>query len=584
VEISVLGPVEVSAGGRPVAIGAGKPRALLAMLALHEGSTLSTESLVEGLWGEQPPATAAKMVQLCVSQLRRALPDAGDGGWIVTRGRGYELRLSGGGLDAHRFERLIAEGRPREALALWRGAPLADVADEPFAAAEIRRLEELRLTAIELAIDRDLAAGRHREVVGELEGLVAAEPLRERLHAQRMLALYRCGRQAEALDAYRQARRALVEAIGVEPGPELRRMQEAILRQDPSLEPPGAAMAGPPVELDAGTPLAGREAELDWLREHWRSAHAGAGRLVLVAGERGIGKTRLAAELAGEVHRDRGAVLYASGAGPAGTARAAVDSARAARRPTLLVLDDVDRAGGELRSALAELLDGLAALAVLVVATGENRALASELGVEATLTLAPLDADGVAAIARLYAREDAEVPVARLVEASGGVPQRVHRAAGEWARTQAARRLAAAADRAASERTGLRAAEDEVAGTVVELQAVSERGERQDTEPGVVACPFKGLAAFDVDDAGIFFGRERLVAEMVARLVGAPLLGVVGPSAAASPPRCARACSRRWRPGCCRAVSAGRWRWHVPASTRCARFRTRPPRPRRAAG
>jgi DNA-binding SARP family transcriptional activator len=228
VEISVLGPVEVSAGGQPVAIGAGKPRALLAMLALHEGSTLSTESLLEGLWGEQPPATAAKMVQLCVSQLRRALPDAGDGGWIVTRGRGYELRLSGGELDAHRFERLIAEGRPREALALWRGAPLADVADEPFAAAEIRRLEELRLTALEQAIDRDLAAGRHREVVGELQGLVAAEPLRERLHAQRMLALYRCGRQAEALDAYRQARRALVEQIGVEPGPELRRIQEAI--------------------------------------------------------------------------------------------------------------------------------------------------------------------------------------------------------------------------------------------------------------------------------------------------------------------------------------------------------------------
>jgi DNA-binding SARP family transcriptional activator len=529
-EISVLGPVEVSAGGRPVAIGAGKPRALLAMLALHEGSTLSTDRLVEGLWGEQPPATAAKMVQLCVSQLRRALPNGTDGAQIVTRGRGYELRLGGGGLDARRFERLIAEGRPREALALWRGAPLADVADEPFAAAEIRRLEELRLTAIELAIDGDLAAGRHREVVGELEALVAQEPLRERLHAQRMLALYRCGRQAEALDAYRQARRALVEAIGVEPGPELRRMQEAILRQDPSLESPAADPVELPPELDAGTPLAGRAAELDWLREHWRAAHAGAGRLVLVAGERGIGKTRLAAELATEVHRDRGAVLYASGAGPPATARAALDTALAARRPTLLVLDDVDRAGHELRAAFAELLDGLAALAVLVVATGEDPALASEVGAEATLTLAPLDADGVAAVARLYAREDAEVPLARLVENSGGIPQRVHRAAREWARTQAARRLGAAVDRAASERAGLRAAEDDVAGEVVELQAVSGRAQRQDREPGIVVCPFKGLAAFDVDDAGIFFGRERLVAEMVARLAGAPLMGVVGPS------------------------------------------------------
>jgi WD40 repeat protein/DNA-binding SARP family transcriptional activator len=528
-EISVLGPVEVSAGGRPVAIGAGKTRALLALLALHEGSTVSTDRLVEGLWGEEPPATAAKMVQACVSQLRRALARSGDGAQIVTRGRGYELRLGDGGLDARRFERLIGEGRPRAALGLWRGAPLADVADEPFAAAEIRRLEELRLTAIELAIDRDLAAGRHREVVGELEGLVAAEPLRERLHALRMLALYRSGRQSEALEAYRQARRALVEAIGVEPGPELRGLQEAILRQDPSLEPPAPQALELPPELDAGTSLAGRAAELDWLREHWRAAHAGSGRLVLVAGVRGIGKTRLAAELASEVHRDRGTVMYASGAGAPAAARAALDSARAARRPTLLVLDDVDCAGHELRSALGGLVDGLAALAVLVVATAEDPALACELGVAATLTLAPLDADGVAAIARLYARKDVEPPLARLVEASGGVPQRIHRAAREWAHSEAGRRLDAAAVRAASERAGLRVAEDELAGSVVELRAVRERSQPSEGEPAVV-CPFKGLAWFDVEDAAFFFGRERLVAEMVARLAGAPLMGIVGPS------------------------------------------------------
>src|SRR6266545_4214010 len=204
-EISVLGPVEVSAGGRPVAIGAGKPRALLALLALREGSTVTTDRLVEGLWGEQPPATATKMVQLCVSQLRRALPNGDEGAQIVTRGRGYELRLGGGGLDARRFERLIADGRPREALRLWRGSPLADVADEPFAAVEIRRLEQLRLRALELAIDGDLAAGRHGEVLPEVDALVAENPLSEKLHSQRMLALYRSGRQADALQAYREA-------------------------------------------------------------------------------------------------------------------------------------------------------------------------------------------------------------------------------------------------------------------------------------------------------------------------------------------------------------------------------------------
>ena len=532
-DIRVLGPVEASAGGKPVFIGAGKPRALLALLALNAGSTISTDRLVEGLWGEEPPATAAKMVQLYVSQLRKALADDGDGAEIVTRGRGYELRLGDGELDARRFERLVAAGAARDALSLWRGAPLADVADEPFAAAEIRRLEELRVAALELAIDGDLAAGRHREVVGELDALVAEQPLRERLHAQRMLALYRCGRQAEALEAYRQARPVLVEEIGVEPGPELRRLHEAILRQDPALDPPAADAVELPPELDAGTPLAGREAELDGCASTGARAHGGAGRLVLIAGARGIGKTRLAAELGGEVHRDGGAVLYASGAGAPETALAALASARVARRPTLLVLDDVDRAGEEVSTALGELVGALAALPVLVVATAEDPGLAAGLRADATLALAPLDADGVRAIARLYAgeREDADVPVERLAEASGGVPQRVHRAAGEWARTQAVRRSTRHAPAARGRARGLRAAEDDLVGQRRRAAGGARtRRVRPVEADGVVACPFKGLASFDVDDAEVFFGRERLVAELVARLVGAPLLGVVGPS------------------------------------------------------
>jgi WD40 repeat protein/DNA-binding SARP family transcriptional activator len=532
-DIGVLGPVEASAGGKPVLVGAGKPRALLALLALNAGSTISTERLVEGLWGEEPPATAAKMVQLYVSQLRKALAAGADGAEIVTRGRGYELRLGDGELDARRFEKLVAAGAARDALSLWRGAPLADVADEPFAGPEIRRLEELRVAALELAIDGDLAAGGHREVAGELDALVAEHPLREGLHAQRMLALYRCGRQAEALDAYRQARSVLVEEIGVEPGPELRRLHEAILRQDPSLDPPAADAVELPPELDAGTPLAGREAEVDALRERWRRAHGGAGQLVLVVGGRGMGKTRLAAELGGEVHRDRGVVLYASSADAPETVLAALASARIARRPTLLVLDDVDRAGEEAWTALGELVGALAALSVLVVATTEDAGLTAGLRADATIVLAPLDADGVRAVVRLYAgeREDAEVPVEQLAEASGGVPQRLHRAAGEWARTRAVRRLTDTAGRIAAERPVLRAAEDDMVGNIVELQAARERAELWPVAAeGVVACPFKGLASFDVDDAGVFFGRERLVAEMVARLTGAPLMGIVGPS------------------------------------------------------
>jgi DNA-binding SARP family transcriptional activator len=233
-DVRVLGPLEVSVEGRPVALGGGKPRALLTMLALHADAVVSSDRLIEGLWGEEPPATAAKMLQVYISQLRKALAAAGGATEIVTRGHGYELHLAGGDVDVRRFERLLAGGAAREALALWRGPALVDVADEPFAAAEARRLEELRLDAVELAIDGDLAAGRHREVIGELEALASEHPLREKLHAQRMLALYRAGRQAEALGAYRDARRVLVEEIGIEPGPELRELERRILAQDPA--------------------------------------------------------------------------------------------------------------------------------------------------------------------------------------------------------------------------------------------------------------------------------------------------------------------------------------------------------------
>jgi WD40 repeat protein len=367
-------------------------------------------------------------------------------------------------------------------------------------------------------------------VLAELEVLVARDPLREGLQAQRMLALYRSGRQAQALQAYRQARSALVEQIGVEPGPALRELHDAILRQDPQLDPPALESEPLPAELYAGTPLAGREPELDVLREAWRDAHAGGGRFVLVLGARGMGKTRLAAELAGEVHRDRAIVLHASGAGDADAARAAISRAARARRPTLLVVDDVDRAGEEVGAALRELAEGLDALAVLVLATAQAGDAPVAPRVDATVALGPLGPDDVAAVARLYAdpREDVEVPIAGLLQDSGGVPRRVHQAAIEWARAERVRRLGGAAGRTASRRAGLRAAEDELAGdVVVALEAARERAQ---VPADVVVCPFKGLAAFEPEDAAFFFGRERLVAEMVARLAGAPMLGLVGPS------------------------------------------------------
>jgi DNA-binding SARP family transcriptional activator len=234
IEIRLLGLVEAHLEGQPLALGAAKQRAVLAILAVGANAPVSTDRLIEGLWGEDPPSSATKMVQLYVSQLRKLID--GNGAEIVTRGRGYELRLPAESVDALRFERLVGvaarnDGVPNdaatEALALWRGPPLDDLADEPFATSEIRRFEELWLRARELEIDAALATGRHQAVVGDLEALVEQHPLHERLHAQLMLGLYRCGRQAQALEAYTHARAVLVDEVGVEPGPELRSLHEA---------------------------------------------------------------------------------------------------------------------------------------------------------------------------------------------------------------------------------------------------------------------------------------------------------------------------------------------------------------------
>jgi DNA-binding SARP family transcriptional activator len=230
-EFRILGPLEVVEDGHTVDVGAAKQRALLAVLLLNANRVVSRDELIEALWGERAPGTAQKALGVYVSQLRKALGRER----IRTRAPGYELRLEPGELDTERFEELVSEGRLAEALRLWRGHPLADFAYEPFAQAEIARLEELRLACLEERIDRDLARARHAALVGELEALVRAHPLRERLRAQLMLALYRSGRQAEALEAYQAGRRLLADELGLEPGAALRELQRAILGQDPSL-------------------------------------------------------------------------------------------------------------------------------------------------------------------------------------------------------------------------------------------------------------------------------------------------------------------------------------------------------------
>jgi len=420
----------------------------------------------------------------------------------------------------------------REALAMWRGPALAELAFEPFARAEVARLEEQRLTALEARVEADLAAGRHSELVAELQQLVAAHPTRERLAAQLMLTLYRCGRQAEALDTYRDARAGLDE-IGLEPGQQLRELQAAILRQEVELQSPAGTSELPP-ELDTATaaPLAGRDRELAWLRLRWERAREGAGGLVVLAGERGAGKSRLAAEHAGAAHRRGDTVLYASCAGPADAAAGVLNGLRHATRPTLVVIDDADAAGPDLLAELESATRSLRSLPVLALVCCEDADVLPGLPADGVLTLEPLAQEAVHAIGRHYAsaRMASEVPAQWLLEASGGVPRRVHEVASQWARREAARRVTAVVDRAEDERAQLRTIEDELVGGVVELQEARGRILPSHERAPTVVCPFKGLASYEVTDAEYFFGRERLIAELVARLVGAPLLAVVGPS------------------------------------------------------
>jgi DNA-binding SARP family transcriptional activator len=298
-EFRILGPLEVVDGPRALPLGGAKQRALLAILLLNANRVVSVERLLDALWGEQQPASGAKALHVYVSQLRKLLTEER----VVTQPPGYVLQVGSDELDESRFhnlrERAASAQAPeaadllREALALWRGAPLADLAYEDFAQAEIARLDELRASALEQRIDVDIALGRHRELAGELEGLVAAQPLRERLRRQLMLVLYRSGRQAEALEAYQDARRALVEELGIEPSRELRGLEAAILRQDPSLDFVSATESGP----GGRGPFVGREGELADLLQGLDDALAGHGRLYLLVGEPGIGKSRLGEEL-----------------------------------------------------------------------------------------------------------------------------------------------------------------------------------------------------------------------------------------------------------------------------------------------
>jgi DNA-binding SARP family transcriptional activator len=355
IELSILGPLRARRDGVDVALGGRRQKAVLARLALAEGATVPVERLVDDLWDGDPPRTAVGTVQSYVSNLRRAL--GRDGEPVIERvGDGYRLAVDREGLTATRFEELVARATPPagshptraevdaalalldDALALWHGTALADLADEPWAQPAAVRLEELRLAAMEARFALHLDAGRHSVVTGDLEAAATAHPLRERFAAQLVLALYRSGRQADALRAYERTRSHLADELGLDPGPELARLAARVLDQDPALDhvPLDEGVTPPPATGDqislqgAGSDrrfegvgvlalpasavprhhLRGRAAEIEAVGAAWAQVEAGDRRLAVLAGEAGMGKTRLAQEVAARVHARGGHVFW----------------------------------------------------------------------------------------------------------------------------------------------------------------------------------------------------------------------------------------------------------------------------------
>jgi predicted ATPase/DNA-binding SARP family transcriptional activator len=392
IELGILGPLEARRDGALVHVGAVKERALLAILLLRPNQVVSRDRLVEQLWGDDRPETAGHALEVYVSKLRRVLGRE----VVATQAGGYALVVEPDAVDAVLFERLVERGRTelardaaaaadtfREALALWRGPAFADVEYEEFAQSEIARLDEIRLSALEQRLEADLRLGRHAELTAELEGLTAEHPLRERLRGHLMLALYRSGRQADALAVYRDARETLLEELGLEPSGELRELQAAILRQDPSLDVE-------PTELRArrhlpapATPFLGRRAELARVLDLFRAAGA---RLVTLTGPGGSGKTRLALQAAHDLAADYDDGVYfvdlAPLADPAlleetiaaglGIHDVAPVAGYLARRRLLIVLDNFEQIDAA-APAVADLLSRAPHLSVLVTSRSPLR-------------------------------------------------------------------------------------------------------------------------------------------------------------------------------------------------------------------
>ncbi|MQY04164.1 BTAD domain-containing putative transcriptional regulator [Actinomadura macrotermitis] len=430
----ILGPLAVwTSAGEPVAVPGLKVRALLADLLLHEGRPVPADRLIDDLWGEAPPGNPEAALSSKVSQLRRVLEDAEPGARALVESRpaGYLLRTPPAEVDAARFRELVAAGELAGALALWRGPALADFADEPFTQATITRLEEARLAALEDHAEARLARGEHGALAGELGEALLSHPLRERLRAAHMLALYRSGRQSEALESHERLRTLLADELGLDPSPQLAALHQAILRQDPALAAPAGAPLRDRPRGNLPAPRSGLVGRDDAVADVRRCLHDD--RLVSLTGPGGVGKTRLALEAAAGLTgafadgvwlvelaaQERDADLapavmaaldvHESGGGPPLDLLAEA----LAPRELLLVLDNCEHVVEQAADLTGRLL--AAAPGLRVLATGRE-----PLGLpgETVWNVPPLDEDGAV---RLFAeRATASARGFRLDEATEG--------------------------------------------------------------------------------------------------------------------------------------------------------------------
>ncbi|WP_225755437.1 BTAD domain-containing putative transcriptional regulator [Actinotalea sp. Marseille-Q4924] len=514
--VSVLGTMRVSVGDGTVEVPGRRERTLLARLVASVGHMVPTDDLVDALWGDDPPRTAAKSLQTVVLRLRDAIePERGrPPRLLVTDGPGYRLTLDPSAIDAERFLRLVTQareamagGRPaaaarmlREALGMWHGPAYADVRGTAFGQAEGRRLDEARLTATEDLWAAEIDGGDLPAAARELERFVADHPHRERAWELLMLAQYRLGQQADALRTYERVRDVLAEDLGVDPGAALRRRHQQVLTQDPELGGPPPSDVVPPRLREPATPLRGREQELAALRRAWGVAEDGGSAHVVLTGPPGAGTGRLVQALATEV-LDRGGHVREAGAGPA--------TPMGDGTPALVV------ARGPVTGPLAP-----ATLLVQLCRPHEVPTSAAHV-----VELGPLGADDVVAmLADRLGPQTAPAAAEHVLERSGGWPGRVEAATVSWNRAQAAVSV-----RDASLRASASAAElaDARSSLVDGVQTLAESG-APGHEDGV--CPWRGLEAYAVDDARWFCGRERLTAELLARIAGSRALAVVGPS------------------------------------------------------